>query len=77
MGPTLIAIRRLMLAVLGPPAVVMATVAVAALGAGIAQTGGRERVCGRDRIQAGPHQSHCESSRICFRCAQRRDWASR
>ena len=29
-----------MLAVLGPPAVVMAAVAVAALGAGIAQTGG-------------------------------------
>jgi flagellar biosynthetic protein FlhB len=39
-GPTLIAIRRLMLAVLGPPAVVMTMVAVAALGAGIAQTGG-------------------------------------
>ena len=38
--PTLIAIRKLMLAVLGAPAVVMAAVAVAALGAGIAQTGG-------------------------------------
>ncbi len=38
--PTLIAMRRLMIAVLGPPAVVMAMVAVAALGAGIAQTGG-------------------------------------
>jgi len=38
--PTLIAIRRLMLAVLAGPAVVMAAVAVAALGAGMAQTGG-------------------------------------
>ncbi len=34
------AMRRLMLAVLAAPAVVMALVAVAALGAGIAQTGG-------------------------------------
>jgi len=38
--PTLIAARRLMLQVLTPPAIVMALVAVAALGAGIAQTGG-------------------------------------
>ncbi len=38
--PTLVAMRRLMLSVLGPPAVVMAMVAAAALGAGIAQTGG-------------------------------------
>ena len=38
--PTLVAMRRLMLTVLGPPAVVMALVAVAALGAGMAQTGG-------------------------------------
>jgi flagellar biosynthetic protein FlhB len=38
--PTMAAVRRLVLAVLGPPAVVMAAVAVAALGAGIAQTGG-------------------------------------
>jgi flagellar biosynthetic protein FlhB len=38
--PTLVAARRLVLEVLGPPAVVMALVAVAALGAGIAQTGG-------------------------------------
>ena len=40
MEPTLVAMRRLMLAVLGPPAAVMATVAVAALAAGMAQTGG-------------------------------------
>ena len=40
LAPTLIAMRRLILAVLGAPAVVMAAVAVAALGAGIAQTGG-------------------------------------
>ena len=40
LAPTLFAIRRLMLAVLAAPAVVMAAVAVAALGAGIAQTGG-------------------------------------
>ena len=40
LGPTLIAMRRLLLAVLGPPAAVMAMVAMAALGAGIAQTGG-------------------------------------
>jgi len=40
LGPTLVAVRRLILAVLGPPGVVMAAVAVAALGAGIAQTGG-------------------------------------
>ena len=38
--PTLIAMRRLMLAVLAAPAIVMAFVAVAALGAGVAQTGG-------------------------------------
>jgi len=36
LAPTLVAIRRLMLAVLGAPAVVMAAVAAAALGAGIA-----------------------------------------
>jgi flagellar biosynthetic protein FlhB len=40
LAPTLIAIRKLMLAVLGAPAIVMAAVVVAALGAGIAQTGG-------------------------------------
>ncbi len=40
LAPTLIAIRKLMLAVLEAPAMVMAAVAVAALGAGIAQTGG-------------------------------------
>ena len=40
LAPTLVAVRRLILAVLGPPGVVMAAVAVAALGAGIAQTGG-------------------------------------
>jgi flagellar biosynthetic protein FlhB len=38
--PTLVAARRLTLEVLAPPAVVMALVAVAALGAGISQTGG-------------------------------------
>jgi flagellar biosynthetic protein FlhB len=38
--PTLIAIRRLMLGILGPPAIVMAAVAAAALAAGVAQTGG-------------------------------------
>jgi flagellar biosynthetic protein FlhB len=38
--PTLLAIRRLALAVLTPPAVVMATVALAALLAGVLQTGG-------------------------------------
>ena len=38
--PTLIAMRRLMLEVLTPPAVVMALVVAGALGAGIAQTGG-------------------------------------
>ncbi len=38
--PTLAAARRLMVTVLGPPAVVMALVVAAALGAGIAQTGG-------------------------------------
>jgi flagellar biosynthetic protein FlhB len=40
MEPTLVAMRRLILAVLASPALVMAMVAVAALGAGIAQTGG-------------------------------------
>ncbi len=40
LSPTLVAMRRSMLAVLGPLAAVMAAVAVAALGAGIAQTGG-------------------------------------
>jgi flagellar biosynthetic protein FlhB len=38
--PTLVAVRRLTVEVLGPPAVVMAMVALAALGAGIAQSGG-------------------------------------
>lgn len=38
--PTLIAIRRLALAVLGPPAIAMAAVAAAALGIGMLQTGG-------------------------------------
>jgi flagellar biosynthetic protein FlhB len=38
--PTLAATRRLMLEVLTPPAIVMALVVMAALGAGIAQTGG-------------------------------------
>jgi flagellar biosynthetic protein FlhB len=38
--PTLMAIRRLTMAVLAPPAVVMAAVAAAALGVGMLQTGG-------------------------------------
>ncbi len=38
--PTLIAIRRLSLAVLMPPGIVMASVAMAALGVGVLQTGG-------------------------------------
>jgi len=40
LGPTMVAARRLMIAVLMPPAAVMALVAIAALGAGMAQTGG-------------------------------------
>jgi flagellar biosynthetic protein FlhB len=39
-APTLIALRRLTIAVLAAPAMVMAMVALGALGAGIAQTGG-------------------------------------
>ncbi len=38
--PTLAALRRLALAILGPPAMVMAMVASAALGVGLLQTGG-------------------------------------
>jgi len=38
--PTLMAVRRLSLAVLMPPAIAMAAVAMAALGAGLLQTGG-------------------------------------
>jgi hypothetical protein len=38
--PTLHAIRRLALALLGPPGMVMAAVALAALGTGVSQTGG-------------------------------------
>lgn len=38
--PTMVAIRRLIMEVLAPPAVVMAAVCLAALGAGILQTGG-------------------------------------
>ena len=38
--PTLVAVRSLTLEVLGPPTIVMALVAIAALGAGVAQTGG-------------------------------------
>ncbi len=40
MAPTLEAVRRLAIAVLGPPGVVMAAVAAGALGVGILQTGG-------------------------------------
>jgi len=40
MEPTLVAMRRLTLDVLGLPAILMALVVMAALGAGIAQTGG-------------------------------------
>ena len=40
MGPTLAAVRRLSMAVLGPPAVVMAAVVAAGLGMGMLQTGG-------------------------------------
>jgi flagellar biosynthesis protein FlhB len=40
MLPTLVALRRLLLAVLAPPAVAMAVVAAAALLAGVLQTGG-------------------------------------
>jgi flagellar biosynthetic protein FlhB len=40
MAPTLYALRRLALGVLGVPAMVMAAVAVAALGIGVLQTGG-------------------------------------
>jgi flagellar biosynthetic protein FlhB len=40
MEPTLYALRRLALAVLGPPGVLMAAVAAAALGVGVLQTGG-------------------------------------
>ena len=40
LAPTLTAIRRLSLAVLGPPVLVMAAVAIAALGVGVLQTGG-------------------------------------
>jgi flagellar biosynthetic protein FlhB len=38
--PTLLAMRRLTMAILGPPAVMMAAVAAAALGVGVLQTGG-------------------------------------
>jgi flagellar biosynthetic protein FlhB len=40
LAPTLAALRRLTLSLLGPPGVVMAVVAAATLGAGILQTGG-------------------------------------
>jgi flagellar biosynthetic protein FlhB len=40
MEPTLYALRRLSLAVLGPPGAVMAAVAAASLGVGVMQTGG-------------------------------------
>jgi flagellar biosynthetic protein FlhB len=38
--PTLVALRQIALGILGPPAIIMASVAAAALGAGILQTGG-------------------------------------
>ncbi len=40
LAPTLVTVRRLTIEVLGPPTIVMALVAMAVLGAGIAQTGG-------------------------------------
>jgi len=40
LGPTLVALRRLFVSVLAPPALVMALVALGALAAGMAQTGG-------------------------------------
>ncbi len=74
--PTLVAMRRLIAGVLGPPAVVMAAVAAAALAAGMVQTGGVN-------VHAGASGSSWTASipsrmsRICSRCAPRRGWASR
>jgi type III secretory pathway component EscU len=73
--PTLYALRRLTLAVLGPVGVVMAAVAAAALGAGILQTGG---ISSSGAIGFKPDRINPVAiSRTCSRCAPRRGWRNR
>jgi flagellar biosynthetic protein FlhB len=76
LAPTLVAMRRSMLAVLGPPAVVMAAVVVAALGAGIAQTGG-VTVHGNAIAFKPERINPIANLKNCFLCARLRGWESR
>jgi flagellar biosynthetic protein FlhB len=73
--PTLYALRRLALAVLGPPGVMMAAVAAASLGAGILQTGGVSFYAGAigfkpDRINPASNIKNLFSLRAAARLAK-------
>jgi flagellar biosynthetic protein FlhB len=75
MEPTLLAMRRLLLAVLEPPGLVMAAVALAALGVGILQTGGLHIVAGAagfkaDRINPVSNLKNLFSLRAAARLAK-------
>jgi len=73
--PTLYALRKLALAVLGPPGVVMAAVAMAALGVGVLQTGGVSFYAGAigfkpDRINPATNIKNLFSLRAAARLAK-------
>ncbi|MGA2168250.1 MAG: EscU/YscU/HrcU family type III secretion system export apparatus switch protein [Terracidiphilus sp.] len=73
--PTLYAVRRLALEVLGPPAVVMAAVAAAVLGVGVLQTGGINFYAGAvgfkpDRINPATNIKNLFSLRAASRLAK-------
>ena len=73
--PTLYAVRRLALEVLGPPAVVMAAVTAAALGVGVLQTGGINFYAGAvgfkpDRINPATNIKNLFSLRAASRLAK-------
>jgi flagellar biosynthetic protein FlhB len=59
LGPTIAAVRRLSMAVLGPVGMVMAAVAAAALGVGVVQTGGVSFHVGSVGFEVGGWGSRC------------------
>jgi len=74
--PTLVALRRLAVAILGPSAILMAAVAATALGAGVLQTGGlniHPEAVGFKFDRINP----VSNIKTFFRCAPRHGWASR
>ena len=73
--PTLYALRKLTMAALGPPGVMMAAVAMAALGVGVAQTGGVSFFAGAvgfklDRINPATNIKNLFSLRAAARMAK-------